>query len=303
MTQRELPPIVSPMLLKRASPIDSEDYLFEVKWDGSRGIVLVGARSYRLLSRHQVDLTEHFPELRFLQRLEPGTVLDGEVVVLKKGKPDFGLLLSRLGSQKALRTRLYAQSTPATYVVFDQLYESYASLLERPLWVRRERLVRTVEALGEPGLVLSEGIRRKGKSFFKEVSARGLEGVVAKRLESRYWAGKRSDAWLKIKHRPKMLCVVLGYVPSERKGFQSLILASELGGKLRCVGRVARGFDENARTRLEKLLRSRLAESAIVPSSMRGQWVEPGLYLTVSYTELTARGELRSPVFERMCEG
>ena len=160
-----------------------------------------------------------------------------------------------------------------------------------------------VEELGERGLVLSEGIRGKGKTFFKEVSRRGLEGVVAKRLESRYSSGERSDAWLKIKRCRKMLCVVLGYVPSEREGFQSLILASELGRELRCVGRVARGFDQNARTRLEKLLRSRLAERAFVPSSMRGQWVEPGLYLTVRYTGLTARGELRSPVFERICEG
>lgn len=290
------------MLLKRASPFDSQDYLFEVKWDGSRGIALVGASSYRLLSRHQLDMTECFPELGFLQKLEPGTVLDGEVVVLKDGKPDFGLLLSRLGRRSELKTRVFSRSTRATYVVFDQLYESYAALLQKPLWQRRERLSRTVESLGETGLLFSAGIRGKGLTFFKEVCRRGLEGVVAKRLESRYRAAQRSDAWLKIKQPRVMVCTVMGYVGSGRKGFQSLILASELGGELRFVGRLARGFDASTRLRLEKLLRSRQSERAIVPSSVKGQWVEPGIYLTVKYTGLTARGELRFPVFERVCE-
>jgi ATP-dependent DNA ligase len=291
------------MLLKCASPFDSEDYLFEVKWDGARGIALVGTSSYRLLSRHGIDMTERFPELGFLQKLEPGTVLDGEVVVLKNGKPDFGLLLSRLGTQNKLKTRVLSRSTRATYAVFDQPYESYAPLLKKPLWERREQLSRTVEALSETGLFFSEGIRGKGKTFFEEVSGRGLEGVVAKRRESRYFPGKRSDAWLKIKPHRVMVCTVMGYVPFGTKGFRSLILASQLGGELRCVGRLSRGFDADARLRLQSLLRLRITEKAIVPSTRKGQWVEPGIYLTVSYHGLTAHGRLRFPVYERICEG
>ncbi len=203
------------------------------------------------------------PELRFLGKLEPGTVLDGEVVVLRKGKPDFGLLLSRLGTRQALRARIFSQSTRATYVVFDQLYERYSSLMECPLYDRRTR----------------------------------------QRLASRYSPGARSDAWLKIKRREMMVCVVLGYVPSERGGFRSLILASELGGELRSAGRLTRGFDKDARARIEVLLRARPTQRAFVPTSIRGRWVEPGIYLTVRYTELSARGNLRFPVFERLCEG
>jgi ATP-dependent DNA ligase len=195
----ELPPFVSPMLLKKASPFDSEDFIFEVKWDGTRAIVLSGQQSYRLMSRHAVDMTERFPELRFLRKLKPGTVVDGEVVVLKDGKPDFALLLSRLGTEGALRTRILSRMAPATYVVFDQLYEGHGSLMGKPLEARRERLERTVEALGEPGLVFSEGIRGGGRSFFVEVSGRGLEGVVAKRLGSSYSPGARTASWLKIK--------------------------------------------------------------------------------------------------------
>ena len=157
--------------------------------------------------------------------------------------------------------------------------------------------------MGELGLVFSDGIRGKGKSFFKEVSRRGLEGVIAKRLESRYSAGARSDAWLKIKRREMMVCVVLGYLPSARGGFRSLILARDAGGELRSAGRLTRGFDKDARARIEELLRARPTERAFVPTSIRGRWVEPGIYLTVRYTELSARGNLRFPVFERLCEG
>ncbi len=199
MRETELPPFVSPMLAKRAAAFDSDDYLFEVKWDGARGIALVGVGSYRLFSRRQVDITKCFPELEFLRRLPPGTVLDGEVVVLQHGKPDFSLLLSRLGTRGELKTRVLAHTTPATYVAFDQLYDDYESLLRRPLWRRREHLARTVHGAAERGLVFSDGVRAKGKVLFKEVTERGLEGVVAKRLESRYSPGSRRGAWLKIK--------------------------------------------------------------------------------------------------------
>ena len=199
MRGTELPPFVSPMLAKRAVPFDSDDYLFEVKWDGARGTALVGAGAYRLFSRHQVDITDCFPELAFLQKLPAGTVLDGEVVVLQHGKPDFSLLLSRLGTRGELKTRVRARTTPATYVAFDQLYDDYNSMLRWPLWRRREQLAQTVRGVAERGLVFSDGVRASGKALFREVAERGLEGVVAKRLESRYVPGSRTDAWLKIK--------------------------------------------------------------------------------------------------------
>ncbi len=199
MRETEIPPFVSPMLLKRASPFDSDDYLFEVKWDGARGVALIGVGSYRLFSRHQVDMTECFPELEFLRRLRAGTVLDGEVVVLENGKPDFSLLLSRLGTRSELKARVLARTRPATYVAFDQLYQGYKPLLRWPLWRRRAELARTVHSAQERALVFSDGVRAKGKAFFKEVAGRGLEGVVAKRLESRYSPGSRRGAWLKIK--------------------------------------------------------------------------------------------------------
>jgi ATP-dependent DNA ligase len=91
----ELPRFVPPMLAKSGDPFDSPEHLFEVKWDGTRVLAFVESRGYRLVNRHRVDVTDRYPELGFLHDLPAGVVLDGEVVVLRQGKPDFGLLLSR----------------------------------------------------------------------------------------------------------------------------------------------------------------------------------------------------------------
>ena len=192
-------PFVPPMLLKRATPFDSADYMFEVKWDGARGIACVGRDGYRIFSRKRLDVTASFPELQCLRRLPAGTVLDGELVVLRGGKPDLRGLLSRFGTRSEVKSRMGASQSPVTFVAFDQLYDNYDSIMGWPLRERRERLQQVLDVVNEAPLVFSGGIRERGKTLFQEIVRRGLEGVVAKRLESRYRPGTRSDAWLKIK--------------------------------------------------------------------------------------------------------
>jgi bifunctional non-homologous end joining protein LigD len=238
-----------------------------------------------------------YPEFEFVRHLPPGTVLDGETVVLKAGKPDFHLLQSREQARSPLKIRNLASSLPALYVVFDLLYESYQPIMALPLRARREKLQRLVMASCEPRLVLSVGIVGQGKTFFKEVSEQGLEGIVAKRLKSQYLPGKRTDAWIKIKRGASSLCLILGFVPVGKDDFRSLILAQEIDGQLRCVGKVGTGFDGKLRAKLNQLLWSRLRPKPIVPCKIKGQWVEPGLYCTVRYMERTSGGEFRAPVF------
>jgi len=254
------------------------------------------------VNRRRIDMTNRYPEFQFLAEVPPGTVLDGETVVLHQGKPDFQLLQSREQARTPLRIRLLARSRPATYIVFDQLYDSYRPVMSLPLRDRRERLRRLVRAIGSPRLILSEGVTGEGVGFFREACRQGLEGVVAKRLESPYLPGKRTDAWVKIKRREALLCVVIGFLPSGRNDFRSLILACEADGRLRCVGKVGTGFDARLRARLNQLLWSRLRAQPIVPCPVKGKWVEPGIYCRVSYLERTPGGELRAPVFEGLCE-
>ena len=181
----ELPRFVSPMLAKRGAPFDSPDHLFEVKWDGTRVLAFVDTNRYRMVNRHRADVTERYPELGFLNDLPAGIVLDGEVVVLRQGKPDFGLLLSRNQARASLKIQSLARTFPATYVVFDLVYHRFESLLVLPLWVRRQRLEKAVWVCANSKLVFSEGIVGPGRAFFEAVCREGLEGVVAKRLDGR----------------------------------------------------------------------------------------------------------------------
>jgi ATP-dependent DNA ligase len=187
------------MLAKRGAPFDSPDHLFEVKWDGTRVLAFVESHGYRLVNRHRADVTDRYPELGFLNDLPAGIVLDGEVVVLRQGKPDFRLLLSRNQARASLKIQSLARTFPATYIVFDLLYHRFESLLVLPLWARRQRLEPVVRACANPRLVFSEGIVGSGRAFFEAVCQKGLEGVVAKRLDGRYRPSRR--AWIKIKPR------------------------------------------------------------------------------------------------------
>src|SRR6266436_6606022 len=163
----ELPRFVPPMLAKRGAPFDSSEHLFEVKWDGTRVLAFVDSRGHRLVNRHRADVTDRYPELGFLNHLPAGAVLDGEVVVLRQGKPDFGLLLSRNQARVPLKIQTLARTFPATYIVFDLIYHQFESLLVLPLWARRQRLERVVRACANPRLVFSEGIVGSSRAFFK----------------------------------------------------------------------------------------------------------------------------------------
>ena len=195
----KLPRFVPPMLAKPGVPFDSPEHLFELKWDGTRVLAFVEQGGYRLVNRHRVDVTDRYPELGFLRSLPAGAILDGEVVVLHEGKPSFRLLLSRNQARAPFKIQSLARMLPATYIVFDLLYERFESLLALPLGRRRERLEKLMQRHAHPRLVFSQGVVGPGKAFFAEVCAQGLEGVMAKCLASRYQPGRRTGAWIKIK--------------------------------------------------------------------------------------------------------
>ncbi len=194
-----LPAFVPPMLAQPGAPFDSDDHLFEIKWDGTRMLVVRDGDGYRLVNRLRAERTAQYPELACLAQLPAGTILDGEMVVLQQGQPDFGRPLSGDLACQPLKIQLLARSLPATYMVFDLLYAHHRSLLSAPLHQRRARLRDLAGALGHPQVVLSEGIVGAGRAYFCQVCAMGLEGVVAKRIDSRYRPGRRTRAWIKIK--------------------------------------------------------------------------------------------------------
>lgn len=297
-----LPDSLPPMLAKPGKPFDSDEHLFEIKWDGTRALAFVEPGAFTLRNRHGQDLAPLFPELAFLAGLPPGTILDGEVVVLKDGAVDFSACMSRVHARGRMRVEALARSTPATYVVFDLPFEGGEALVDRPLVERRARLEGLVPAVGHAELVFSDGIVGAGRAYYDEVTGRGFEGVVAKRLDSRYEAGRRTGAWTKCKRVQTLACAIVGYLPEGPDDLKSLVIASDFGGELRCVGKVGSGLGTLQRKDLARELASRIRDEPLVDCGFDATWVEPGLYCTVSFLERTEAGHLRAPVFVGMIE-
>ena len=167
-----LPTFLRPMLAQPGRAFDSDQHLFEIKWDGIRALAFVEHAGYRLVSRHGLALDGLFPELA--GDLPPGTLLDGELVVLRNGRPDLSLVQSRQQLRRGHKIRVRAQTTPATYLVFDQLYHEYRPLLGTTLSVRRKILLTTLGRAGHPRLVFSQGVLGAGRAFFQQVSLRSF---------------------------------------------------------------------------------------------------------------------------------
>lgn len=283
------------MLARTGKPFDSPDHFFELKWDGYRAIAFVDSARLRLQSRNGLDMSPHFPELAGLDRLPAGTVLDGEIVILKEGVPHFQSLQGRLSSKAGSKRATHR----AQYVAFDCLYFGFASIMERTFEERRKVLLSILESNPCPEqLIVSDGVDKTGILFFEKACELGFEGVIAKKRSGRYFPGRRSDLWIKIKRGEQVLCAVIGYIPKDKNDFKSLVLATDRGQGLVYVGNVGSGFSDEDRDRLCAILQERTQSQPLVSCDQPAVWIRSGLYVRVSYLEFTDAGILRAPVFE-----
>ena len=207
----DLPHLIRPMLvsLRHALPEDEDRYGWELKWDGLRAIAYVSAGKVRLVSRNDKDMAPSYPELGVLaERVRTPVILDGEIVVLRAGRPNFGLLQSRMHVQQPDDKLIRA--APVQYYVFDLLHEGEESLLDQPYTERRARL----EALGlDANPVRTPPWHRGGAAqVLADSIAKGLEGVVGKPLTSTYHPGQRRD-WIKVKNVRQQEVIVGGWKP------------------------------------------------------------------------------------------
>jgi bifunctional non-homologous end joining protein LigD len=284
-----------PMLATSAAPLDSEEYSFEVKWDGVRALAAVEAGSWRLWGRRGSDYTLRYPELAVLRRLPAGTVVDGELVVLRDGRADFPALL-----RKHQRCRADPWSRAAcpvvSYVLFDLLCWQGQTLFQEALVRRRAQLHELLLQVDEPVLVYSDEVQGCGREIFARAVALGHEGVMAKRRASRYQPGRRSRSWRKIKPVQRLPCVVIGYTAG-RAGVHRLLLATLRAGVLCYVGLLHAGLDVRARVELARRLAVLHRSRPVVPCPGPARWVEPELYCQVQCHGWTLHGHLRDAVF------
>ena len=192
-------PQVLPMLAVAAEPFDAPEYSFEIKYDGVRALAAVDEMGWRLWGRERADYTARYPELDVLRRLPAGTLVDGELVAFDDdGRPDLWQLLRRHGLTDPWRIRKAQHWCPVRYVLFDLLYLGRRCLMREPLVRRREVLAEVCQRL-DVVVVFSPAVIGAGIALYQTALASDQEGVMAKRLSSMYWPGKRAISWKKIK--------------------------------------------------------------------------------------------------------
>src|SRR5437867_3225644 len=300
------PEEAEPMLAEtRERPFTKPGWLFELKLDGYRVRATRHGGEAQLITRNGHDIAETFPEIaRALAALPyDDMILDGELVVPDDaGRPSFQRLQNRARVSRALDVRRAAVETPAVLYAFDLLALAGCDLRPLPLERRKAVLERIVPPVGP--IKYLEHFATDGEALYDQVVKLGLEGIVAKKADAPYRAG-RSPNWLKIRADRTDDFAVVGFTrpKGSRSGFGALDLGAYRDGKLAYAGRVGSGFTaaelKDVSAALERGIRPTPAFSGPVPTDAGHTWVEPALIAEVRYKEWTDEGLLRQPVFVR----
>jgi bifunctional non-homologous end joining protein LigD len=285
----------SPMLATlHDQPFNDPGWIFEVKWDGYRAVAETG-KSIRLYSRNGLSfLSLYRPVAEALKKIRVDAVLDGEIVVLNsRHKPDFQKL-QQFNERSGLAIKYY---------IFDCLSVKGKSITHLPL-VERKKIVRALLPDKNDVLVYSDHVEEVGKDVFKHAIGMDLEGIIAKRADSKYLPGKRSRDWLKIKNHNTQEAIIAGYTAprGSRSYFGALLLAIMKKGKFVYIGHTGTGFTDQSLKMLHmKLYPLRRPDSPFegkIPVNGQVTWVDPILVCNVKFTEVTQDGILRHPVFQ-----
>ena len=328
--EKPMAKIIHPMLATNAAKaFDNPDWLFEIKWDGYRAVAFVEGGQVRLVSRSQNDLTKQFSELGTLPEFIAAdrAILDGEIVALDdEGRPSFSLMQQRTGFRPGKSRLPRRESVPVIYYAFDLLYLDGYDLRRVGLEQRKQLLQEVIKKDGvkkdtakkdtarkdvttaQAVIQFSDHYPEKGLALFEAAKQRGLEGIVAKKRNSRY-EEKRTNDWLKIKITQRQECVIGGYTDPEgsREYFGALVLGLYDKKKhLIHVGQVGTGFDQNALKeiydRLQPLKTKQNPFFGEIGGLKKVQFVRPQIVAEIKFAEWTHETDeggtkLRAPVF------
>jgi bifunctional non-homologous end joining protein LigD len=279
------------------------DWAFEFKWDGVRALFDVSESGLRITSRTGRDVTSAYPELAALADGGGDALVDGEIVAIRDGRPSFELLQTRMNVRSPAEAHRLARTAPVTFVAFDLLRRYGVDLTGRPYAERRATLERWI---GErPDWTISPSF---DDGVATEAAARqhGLEGVVAKRVDSGYRWGTRSRDWVKLRFVTTGDFAIVGWEGSadHPDELSSLILASWTAGGPVYAGKVGSGLSSAHSAAIRALLHARtscaLAEEPQASPGRVAHWVEPEVVVEVGFTERTDDGRLRHPVLRRL---
>jgi len=287
---------IAPMLIaENQSPFDSTDYIYELKLDGIRCIAYLDNSGTELRNKRNKHLNDIYPELREIHKqVNTRCILDGELLILNDGKPDFFELQRRSLMSNKFKIQLSAQKLPVCFIAFDILYHKNIQTTACPLLQRKELLSSAVSE--SQGFAISRYIETEGMSLYDAAKQQNLEGIVAKRIDSKYYFGKRTKDWIKIKALLDEDFIVCGYF--YKNNLASIILGAYAGNTLVYQSHVMMGM-----SKLDFKIIS--MQKSISKSSYSGfpdfdgaKWISPVLVCTVQFMERTPGGGLRQPVFK-----
>jgi bifunctional non-homologous end joining protein LigD len=310
LPRRDISPETAPLMLAetRDRPFSDPAWLFELKLDGYRLLASAQAGTPRLFSRNGNDLSACFPEVTQAIAALPVTslVIDGEVVALdESGRPSFQRLQQRGKLTRSLDIHQAMVENPVTFYAFDLLGLDGFDLRPLPLSTRKQLLRKLLPPAGP--IRYLDHFEGDGELLYQQVLKLGLEGIIGKRADSSYRAG-RSPHWVKVRTRMSDDFVVVGFTASKgsRTGFGALLLGQYVDGGLTYTGRAGTGFSDRqlteVRAALERGRRPSPPCSGPIPKEKGTTWTEPAMVCEVGFTEWTEEGLLRQPVFLRFRE-
>ncbi|HSF54046.1 MAG TPA: DNA ligase D [Algoriphagus sp.] len=296
-TELSLKSQISPMLASMSKDLNfKKSWIYEIKWDGYRAICNHDtSKETTLYSRNGISFSNRYPKLfDQLKQIPQSAILDGEIVALdKEGVSKFQWLQHYDDDPKG----------DLVYMVFDLLYLDGHSIIHLPLTERKELLATLIEDI--PQIRLSDHVVGKGEALFEEIKERGLEGIIGKKADSRYYPGSRTENWLKFKTQNSMETIICGYTTSENRPFGSLILGMTKNDKLTYIGNCGTGFSGSLQKEL--LSKFKKLEQAKSPfnekiklAGREPNWLKPELIAEVTFAEWTDTGRLRHPVFKTL---
>ena len=292
------------------APFDDDQWQYEVKWDGYRALAFVNKGNVELLSRNNKSFNDKFyPIYDLLREWKINAVLDGEILVLnEKGISQFG----------ALQNWRSEADGELVFYVFDLLWYDGKNLMDLPLY-QRQAILNEVLPADDDRVRLGKVFKASGIDFFAAAEKMGLEGIIAKKIESRYASDRRSKEWLKIKVSKRQEVVIAGFTKNEdtSKAFSSLLLGVYENKNLQYVGKVGTGFsDKLQKTMMAQFMPLIIKESPFDelpdvnkpsrfrpnPPKAKATWLKPELVCEVAFTEVTDDGVFRHPSFQGMRE-
>ncbi|HEX8763846.1 MAG TPA: DNA ligase D [Candidatus Acidoferrum sp.] len=297
-----MPSRLEPMLATLVEqPFSDPNWLFEIKWDGVRAMAWIAAGALTLRSRNNIDITARYPELAALPKRFAGreAILDGEIVALDaRGRGDFQRLQERMHVRAPGEKQV--RETPVVYFAFDLIYCDGYDFRDAPLTERKQLLQQMLHATER--FRYADHQAEHGKELYELAKENGLEGIVAKRADSRY-VSDRSTSWAKLKVSQTLDAVVGGWTEARTEAipFGSLLLGLYEGKKLRFIGHVGSGFDGKKHAELSaKFKELRVASSlfeSVPETNEKPFWVKPELVARVKFGGWTQEKYLRHPVF------